>query len=373
MKLLVISHAYVERANHKKLEILSAIPGLKVGVVYPRKWKTWHGEEKLAVANQESVINSTYKEFSLDTIFTGDGGRYYYALIQLIKTILDFKPDLIYMEEEPFSFVSCQLSVVCLLLRTKLTFFTWENLDLPLGNLRSLIEKFTFTIASKAVVGNQDAAERLKKRGFLKTTTLIPQFGVNVDVFHETYKDQPRNSAAPLMIGFVGRPSTAKGIDVLMKAVTLLSFDYRLLIVTSSKVVTQEFLDLAYSLGILEKAQYKTSIPHAELSKYFNQMDVFVLPSRTTKTWKEQFGRTLLEAMACGVPVVGSSSGAIPEVIGNAGLIFKEEDSHDLSDKLSRLSSEKVRKDFSEAGSKRVSENYTYQILCNNLVNFLSH
>jgi len=57
-----------------------------------------------------------------------------------------------------------------------------------------------------------------------------------------------------------------------------------------------------------------------------NMFDVLVLPSRTTRSWKEQFGRVLIEAMACETPVVGSSSGEIPKVIGDAGLIFPEGD-----------------------------------------------
>jgi len=47
-----------------------------------------------------------------------------------------------------------------------------------------------------------------------------------------------------------------------------------------------------------------------------NSLDVLVLPSRSRSFWKEQFGRVLIEAMACGVPVIGSSSGEIPNVIG---------------------------------------------------------
>jgi glycosyltransferase involved in cell wall biosynthesis len=65
-----------------------------------------------------------------------------------------------------------------------------------------------------------------------------------------------------------------------------------------------------------------------------NSLDVLVLPSRSRSFWKEQFGRVLIEAMACGVPVIGSSSGEIPNVIGDAGLVFKEGDSAQLCEKL---------------------------------------
>jgi len=375
MKLLVVSHAYAERANHKKLEQLAAIPDLKVGLIYPRKWRTWHGEYRNAQIPTRPPIeeNQIYKEYPVDTVFTGDGGKYFYSPIHLIVSLLAFRPDIIYLEEEPFAPVALEVAFASLVFRKKLVFFTWENLDLPLGNLRNFIEKFTYSIASKAVAGNLGATERLTNSGFLKPTAVIPQFGVNVEMFRRFESGQSEGGVKPLTIGFVGRPSAAKGLDVLMRAVSMLDFDFRLLIITSSKEINSEFIDLAHSLKISERVQYKTSIPHSELVRYFNQMDVFVLPSRTTKTWKEQFGRTIIEAMACGVPVVGSSSGAIPEVVDTAGLIFKEEDSYDLREKLSLFRNEATRKEFSEAGSKRVSENYTYPIICSNLINFLGH
>jgi glycosyltransferase involved in cell wall biosynthesis len=68
-----------------------------------------------------------------------------------------------------------------------------------------------------------------------------------------------------------------------------------------------------------------------------NCFDVLALPSLTRSTWKEQYGRVIGEAMACGLPVVGSDSGAIPEVIGNAGLVVKEGDAGALASAIERL------------------------------------
>jgi glycosyltransferase involved in cell wall biosynthesis len=85
-----------------------------------------------------------------------------------------------------------------------------------------------------------------------------------------------------------------------------------------------------------------------------------VIPTETTKRIREQFGRVIVEAMACGVPVVGSTCGAIPEVIGDAGLIFPEGDSRALADALGQmLTDEALRKRLSVAGQQRV-EQYTW-------------
>jgi glycosyltransferase involved in cell wall biosynthesis len=91
-------------------------------------------------------------------------------------------------------------------------------------------------------------------------------------------------------------------------------------------------------------------------------MDCLVLPSRTTRKWKEQFGRVLIEAMACEVPVIGSDSGEIPNVIGDSGLVFKEGDVGDLSSKLEVLINNKdVRVELARKGRQRVLNNFTQE------------
>jgi glycosyltransferase involved in cell wall biosynthesis len=91
-------------------------------------------------------------------------------------------------------------------------------------------------------------------------------------------------------------------------------------------------------------------------------MDCLVLPSRTTRKWKEQFGRVLIEAMACEVPVIGSDSGEIPNVIGDCGLIFREGDVDDLSSKLELLINDyDLRVELAERGRQRVLNNFTQE------------
>jgi glycosyltransferase involved in cell wall biosynthesis len=90
------------------------------------------------------------------------------------------------------------------------------------------------------------------------------------------------------------------------------------------------------------------------------KMDTLVLPSRTEVFWKEQFGRVLVEAMACGVPVVGSDSGEIPHVIADAGIVVPEGDPHALALALLRLrGDEGLRRSFIAKGHARVERLYS--------------
>ena len=79
-----------------------------------------------------------------------------------------------------------------------------------------------------------------------------------------------------------------------------------------------------------DKVRIVAAVSHEHVPEYLNAFDVLVLPSHTTPRWKEQFGRVLVEAMACETVVVGSSSGEISKVIGDAGLVFPEGDVAEL-------------------------------------------
>jgi glycosyltransferase involved in cell wall biosynthesis len=89
--------------------------------------------------------------------------------------------------------------------------------------------------------------------------------------------------------------------------------------------------------------------------------DAVLLPSLTLPGWKEQFGRVLVEAMASGVPVVGSDSGEIPRVTGKGGVIVPEGDEDALAGALFRLYSDAgLRADLGKRGRERVLKHFTH-------------
>jgi glycosyltransferase involved in cell wall biosynthesis len=117
---------------------------------------------------------------------------------------------------------------------------------------------------------------------------------------------------------------------------------------------------LARELGIAERVHFDGVIRSAQMPAYLRQLDALVLPSRTLPNWKEQFGRVLVEAMACETVVIGSDSGEIPNVIGPAGLIFSEDDASALRNHLLRLmQTPHLRAELGRAGRERVHQHYT--------------
>jgi glycosyltransferase involved in cell wall biosynthesis len=126
-------------------------------------------------------------------------------------------------------------------------------------------------------------------------------------------------------VGYVGRIVPEKGIDMLIQAVARIPMRPTLRIVGAGEHRLQLEL-LAERLGVRDRVRFQAAMPAEQVPVLLNELDVLVLPSLTQPNWKEQFGRVLIEAMACGVPVIGSESGEIPNVIGDAGLVVPEGD-----------------------------------------------
>src|SRR5262249_44967029 len=131
--------------------------------------------------------------------------------------------------------------------------------------------------------------------------------------------------ARPFRVGFVGRLRPEKGAHLLVDAVSRLGGGARLDLLgwgpEEARLRAQ-----AAALGIGERLTVHGALPSERVPEFLSRLDVLALPSLTYPNWKEQFGRALTEAMACEVPVVGSDSGEIARVIGDAGLVFPEGD-----------------------------------------------
>lgn len=362
MKILIISHAYAERDNHKKLEAIAE--RVSLSVVYPRRWRTWHKEEKISGGLTEP---SRYQEYPLDVFFSGDGGRYFYNPLQLIISIIRFRPDLIHLEEEPWTPVALEVLLLASLFRRRLVFFTWENIDLDLSFWQKAIEKRVLGYAHSALAGSRDAIDRLKNQRFTKKIILLPQFGVDPMLFYPQEKDRLRRKYGfaenVFLIGYAGRLVPEKGLLSLIEAFGQARIKGKSLsLVTSSDYCEEKIAAKLREFPDQSQLRVFFSTPHYLFPDYFNLFDVLVLPSLTTPRWKEQFGRVLIEAMACRVAVVGSSSGAIRDVIEAGGEIFKEGDAGELVAILEDLSQNREeRLLLARAGYRRVLENYTFE------------
>jgi glycosyltransferase involved in cell wall biosynthesis len=185
---------------------------------------------------------------------------------------------------------------------------------------------------------------------------VIPQFGVDPALYKAS---SPPSRDAPFVIGYVGRLVPEKGIDDLLHAVCGLSGDWRVRLVGAGP--EQDALrDLAKSLGILDRITFEGQMPSSNVPARLAQLHALVLPSRTRRNWMEQFGRALIEGMASGVPVIGSGSGEIPNVIGDAGRVYPEGDAGALQGHLQALIDDRsLWTELAWRGRERVRTHFT--------------
>jgi L-malate glycosyltransferase len=383
MKILVASHSYIVDLNCEKLRALANLePGIEVTIVVPKRWKPG--------GVMKDTIETRYREEgSFRVVPVSNFSQNNQGLLtfgaDLIGLLQSFKPDILQVEQGSKSLAYAQFIALnkALNLKAKNVFFTWWNLSYTLKFPVSLLEAYNLKNTDGIVVGNQDGAEILRDRGFSRKISIMPQLGVDDSLFCP--QSQPELAAQleiqpdDFVVGFVGRFVPEKGILTLVKALERVrNRNWKLLLLGRGELKS-EIQQQAEQFGFSDRLIWVESVPHADVYRYINLMNTLVLPSETTyqfKTltsagWKEQFGHVLIEAMACQVPVIGSDSGEIPNVIDQAGLVFPEGNVEELSDRLQQLM---CNKDFAEElgqrGYQRTMAKYTNRALAKELLEF---
>ena len=372
MRVVLVSKACLVGVYQRKLEELAALPDVDLTVIVPPAWR----DERGTIALELAHLNG-YRLIVEPIVFNGNYHLYFFP--RIARHLEALRPDLIHIDEEPYNFATVHALRIALRLGAKTIFFSWQNLNRRYPFPFSRIERAVLRHADAGIAGNRDSAQVWRAKGFSGPLEIIPQFGVDPDIFspkpevREASVGERRFPAAPwrlrsgdlqpppegFTIGYVGRLVEEKGVDVLLRAATGLGGDWKLEIVGSGPA-QGKLAALIDQLSIGERVTFRPWLPSAQLPDVYRALDALVLPSRSKPNWKEQFGRTLIEAMACGVPVAGSTCGEIPHVIGEAGLIFPEGDDGALSAALDRLMRESaLRRDLAARGRERVLQHYT--------------
>src|SRR3989304_4517687 len=375
-KILIISHSSVVDVYQDKIRELAKYNDLQITLLIP---SVYLEGAKLVCGG---IGREGYKVEKLYAIFGKSGRQHLHFYPSLFFTLRRIKPDIIHLEEEPESLVSFETIYLSKFLRPipKIVLFTWRNLEKthkewsllsPQRYVYPMVENYTLQNIDYLITGNQDGANIFKKKGYRWPIKIIPQYGVDTNKFRMLENAESLKKVLKLsgfVVGYVGRIWKPKGIRTLLKAISQIDRKFTLLLLGSGPD-RNEYLELAKSLGIDHKIRMVSSVKASDVIVYLNCIDILVLPSETTSEWKEQFGRVIIEAMACEIPVIGSSSGEIPNVIGDAGLIFEEGNEKELADKISILiDNSELRQKLGEAGRQRVIENYTNKKIASKLM-----
>lgn len=347
MRVLMLSKACVVGIYQPKLEaIAKRVIDLKV--LTPPSWKDERGEQIL-----ERAHTAGYQLQSVPIRFNGSFHFHYYPTLG--RELREFRPQIVHIDEEPYNLATWQALYHARRIGAKALFFTWQNIKRTYPPPFSWAESWVYRTADHALAGTDDAADVLRAKGYAGLVSTIPQFGADSALF------QPASSVPdrPFTVGYIGRVVPAKGVDILLRALAALDGDWRLRLVGGGPALGQ-MRSLAVALGIADRVTVVGQLPSTDLPAQYRQIDVLVLPSLTQDNWKEQFGRVLVEAMASGVAVIGSDSGAIPGVIGDAGLVVPEGDVPALTRALRDvMNQEALRAHLVERGRERFLSTFT--------------
>ncbi len=352
MRVLMISKACTIGAYQKKLEELARFPDLELFVIVPPYWRD--GRSRLLL-EREHV--SGYQLLVEWMALNGHFHLHFYPFLG--RRMCSIQPDIVHMDEEPYNLATWQAMLLAGHCGAKKLFFTWQNLRRSYPFPFSAWERYNLTRADYALAGNADAAQVLRAKGYKGPLEIIPQFGVDPEIYRPLPDERVAPAAGRFVIGYMGRLVPEKGVDILLQAAARLDGDWELKIIGDGPQQAP-LQALAERLGVSSRVSFQQRVPSSQVPTCLNRLNVLVLPSLARPNWKEQFGRVLVEAMACETPVIGSDSGEIPHVIGEAGLVFQEGDAEALRDCLARVRSDpEAWSRWGVAGRRRVLALYT--------------
>ena len=372
LRVSVISHTYVQKATRAKLRCLAqkVCLTLVVPAVFPNPpYGTYRAD----------LDEDTFTIYPFRNVFVNPGfssTRYVFASLDL--GLKDFQPNIIQIENEVHSLIAFQALLYRRIYVPKARFVIVIYQNQIMGGVKGGIVRFFQNLVlphvDYVITANQDGKRIFTDYGIPENRMIVlPSVGVDIGRFRNIsfaektlVRQRLGCTGNEFVIGYCGRLVPEKGLIDLLQAFELVLAhrqDIRLMIVGSGPL-KDEILRLASNKGL--PLSLFPSVPFTEVPQYLSAFDALVLPSRTTSYWKEQFGRVLVEAMACGVPIVASDSGEIPHVVADAGLIFPEGNVVLLAEALERLqSNDQLRNLLIARGLKRVLAEYTDEAIAN--------
>lgn len=286
--------------------------------------------------------------------------HFYPALRRLMK---DIRPDVVHLWEEPWSIVALQAlwfkGDAGYVLEVDQNIM--KKLPLPFEKLRRFILKRTDIVLARS----NHAEEVVRACGYTGPAMPIG-YGLDDTTFKPAETPSAREPGA-LRLGYCGRLVVEKGLDEALDALAKLPESVTLALkgegdhepALRAKVV---------ALGLQKRVTFEGWGKPADVAAFYHRIDISILLTRTTAHVREQFGRAIIESQGCGVPVIGSTCGAIPEVIGAGGWVVPESDAGALASVIrSVLAAPDEVAAKSEAGKQNVRDHFTYEAVARDL------
>lgn len=342
-----------------------------VTVVAPRFFR---GQRDLRPVRLEVAAEEQARLIPIDAYATGRTHVFVYE--PKLRMLLSEPWDLVHAWEEPYILAGGQIA------RwtprgTALVFRTAQSLSKRYPPPFSWIERSAIGRASGWICSGHLVAENLGVRaGYARIPMAQIPLGTDIDAFRP---DPAARSAVrrdlgweadegPPVVGYLGRLVPEKGVDLLERALDRVRVPWRALFVGAGPL---EKTLKAWASRHGNRVRICTNVVHDEVPRYLNAMDVMCAPSQTTRTWKEQFGRMVIEAFASGVAFIGSDSGEIPHVVQNSGLVVAERDEAGWARAIQELLCDPSRREqLAARGLQRARAEFAWPVVARRSLDF---
>lgn len=365
-RLLTIGHSYCVRRNRELAEALHVAGegAWKVTVVAPAQFPGDFGPIMTERDAAERIDLRTLPVHHARWIHLMRYGRG-------LARVLDEPWDVVHCWEEPYVLAGAQIARARRA-PSALVYATFQNILKRYPPPFAAIERSSMRRARGWIAfGHTIEAALAARRPYATRPHAVIPFGVDVVRFspdavagHALRARIGWPSDGPPVVGYLGRFVEEKGLGLLLEALTMLQqrgIAWRALFVGGGPLEPQL---RAFAERHAGRVVVRTEVSHDEVPDHLRAMDVLCVPSQTTARWREQFGRMIIEAFACGVPVVGSSSGEIPHVIGEAGRVIDERDAAGWARTLAELLGDEVeRRALGALGRERAESVFAWPVV----------
>ncbi len=369
-KLLTVGHSYVVSLN-RRLAHEMAVAGRGKWEVTCAAPPYFHGRNDLAPLTLVPSPNDAYVFEAVPAHMTSRVHVFSYG--RKLRSLLRQPWDLVHAWEEPYVLAGWEISA-WIQSGSKLVYRTAQSNAKRYPPPFSWFEQRSMARARGWICSGASVEQNLVSRKGYERPHLLSPLGVDVEFFKpdpcqraRTLDELGWKSDGPPVVGFSGRLVPAKGLSLLMRALDACTEPWRALFLGAGQMEPEL---RTWSARYGDNVRI-LRVPHDTVPAYLNAMDILCAPSQTTPAWREQFGRMLIEAFACGVPVIGSNSGEIANVVGDAGVILDENDvagwTHAIQD---LLSSPRKRWELSESGLELARSKYTWTVIARDYLSF---
>ena len=354
-RVLVLSHSYLQPAHRGKLRALAA-RGLEVTVAIPQRWREpWFGRP---------IDVAWERQGGLEVFPLPARGTTKYSARALKALLRDRRPDLLQVEEEPSIPAARQAFQAARSLGIPVVLFTHQNVELEQGwwahwKQRRMLRRLTGLVA-----GSDLAGTIVRRDAPNLPIAVIPQLGALAP--HEP-QHVPHEGLA---IGYVGRLVPQKGLDTLLQALARQRGAKWRLTIVGDGPERERLEQLATELRLAARVRWTGGLPTEQVASLWPNLDVLVQPSLALPDWREANGQVLMEAMANEVAVLGTDSGVIPELVGDAGVVVPAGDIQALADAFEQLSNDAARRTLAHAARARALRLYSDDAIAERTLEF---